>query len=154
MQKLCYFFLSLIVLTSCSKATVKKEKFDDGKIKSEKTYEKIGGKEKLIKEVQFHPNGQKYMEGSYKDELRDGYWASWYKDGKLWSEGLFVKGESHGKRTVYFPNGRKYYEGNFDMGKRSGVWVFYDENGDKVKELNYDLQQPQNQASEIGASGN
>jgi antitoxin component YwqK of YwqJK toxin-antitoxin module len=138
MQKLCYFFIGLILLASCSRTSVKKENFDDGKIKSEKTYQKIDGEEQIVNEVQYHPNGQKYMEGSYKNGLRDGYWASWYKDGKLWSEGAFVKGESHGKRTVYFPNGRIYYEGNFDMGKRSGVWVFYDENGEIVNQINYD----------------
>ena len=154
MQKLLLSVLILALMSSCSRQTVKKEKFDDGKIKSEKTYEKFGGKEKLIKEVQFHPNGQKYMEGSYKDELRDGYWASWFKDGKLWSEGEFVKGESHGKRTVYFPNGRKYYEGSYNMGKRTGVWVFYDEDGNKVKEVNYDKEPREDEPSEIRASEN
>ncbi|MFH1120755.1 MAG: hypothetical protein V1775_13110 [Bacteroidota bacterium] len=137
MQKLCYFLLALILLASCSRTTVKKEKFEDGKIKSEKTYRKIDGKQQLIKEIQFHSNGQKYMEGNYENELRNGHWVSWYKDGKLWSEGEFVKGESHGKRTVYFSNGKKYYEGYFNMGKRTGIWMFYDEAGQKVKEVNY-----------------
>lgn len=137
MQKLSYFFLITIIFISCSKTTVKKEKFEDGKIKSEKTYRKIDGKEKLVKEVKYHHNGQKYIEGGYMDELRNGKWTSWYEDGKIWSEGEFKDGKSHGKRTVYHPNGKKYYEGTFDSGKRTGIWMFYNEAGIKVKEVNY-----------------
>ncbi len=137
MQKFLFSALIAALLFSCSGPTVKKEKYDNGTIKSEKTYQKIEGKEQLVKEVQYHPNGKKYIEGEFKNELRTGHWVSYYDDGKLWSEGGFVNGESHGKRTVYHPNGKKYYEGSFDMGKRSGVWVFYDENGIKVKEVNY-----------------
>jgi len=129
----------LIVSTiACTRTNVKQEKYDNGNLKSEKTYLKKGGKEILIKETTYHPNGKKFIEGEYKDELRDGRWASWYDNGQLWSEGNFVKGESHGRRTVYYQNGKKYYEGNFNMGKRSGIWTFYDENGVKDKEINYD----------------
>jgi antitoxin component YwqK of YwqJK toxin-antitoxin module len=138
MQRLCYLIIAAIVLVSCSRSAVKKEKYEDGTIKSEKTYQKISGKEQLVKEVKYHRNGQKYIEGGYQDELRNGYWASWYDDGKIWSEGGFRQGKSHGKRTVYHPNGKKYYEGTFDMGKRTGIWVFYDESGQKIKEINYD----------------
>ncbi len=133
MQKFFFSALIIALLISCSGPTVKKEKYDNGKVKSEKTYQKIDGKEQLVKEIQYHPNGKKYIEGGYSNELRDGHWKSYYEDGKLWSEGDFLKGESHGKRTVYHPNGKKYYEGNFDMGKRSGLWVFYDEDGIKLK---------------------
>jgi len=144
MHKLLYSLLVLALLVSCSRPTVKKENYEDGTIKSELTYRKIDGKEQLIKEIRFHPNGNKYIEGEYKDDLRDGLWASYFEDGKLWSEGVFVKGESHGKRIVYHPNGQKYYEGNFTMGKRTGIWIFWDEDGNKVNEINYDLQPESN----------
>ena len=138
MHKSGLLLVFIVLFSACSRTVVKKENYDDGKIKSEKTYKKINGKEQLIKEVQYHPNGNKYMEGNYTDELRDGHWVSWYSNGTVWSEGDFVKGESHGRRTVYFTNGSKYYEGNYNMGKRTGLWVFYDETGNKVKEVNYD----------------
>lgn len=144
MHKLLYSLLVLALLASCSRPTVKKESYEDGTIKSELTYKKINGKEQLIKEIRFHPNGNKYIEGEYKDDLRDGSWASYFEDGKIWSEGVFVKGESHGKRSVYHPNGQKYYEGIFTMGKRTGIWIFWDEDGNKVNEINYDLQPESN----------
>lgn len=140
MLKYHCFILASLFLVSCSRTSVKKEKYENGTIKSEKTFERIDGKEHLVKEVQYHPNGKKYIEGGYKDDLRDGFWASWYDDGQLWSEGEFRNGKSHGRRTVYHPNGQKYYEGTFDMGKRTGVWVFYNEEGLKIKEVNYDTQ--------------
>jgi antitoxin component YwqK of YwqJK toxin-antitoxin module len=140
MQKLLYALLGMFILASCSKTTVKKENYDDGTVKSELTYKKIDGKEQLIKEIRFHPNGKKFFEGEYKNEKRDGYWASWFQDGTLWSEGEFLNGESHGKRTVYHANGNKYYEGNFTNGKRTGIWVFYSEDGKKEREIDYDKQ--------------
>lgn len=138
MHRLLIITLSIILFSACSKTTVKKEMYADGKLKSEKTYKKIEGREQLVKEVTYHPNGEKYIEGNYTNELRDGYWASWFPDGKLWSEGQFKAGESHGKRTVYHENGKLYYEGSFDMGRRVGVWTFYDKNGVQVNQIDYD----------------
>lgn len=139
MQHLLILALSITLLAACNKTTVKKELFEDGSIKSEKTFEKIGGEEKLIKEVVYHPNGQKYMEGAYKDNLREGKWTSWYENGTLWSEGEFQAGESHGKTIVFHPNGQLHYEGSFDNGERIGIWTFFDENGIKIKDIDYDI---------------
>lgn len=138
MNRLLIILLSITLLTACNKPVIKKELYDDGTVKSEKTYKKIDHKEQLVKEVVFHPNGKMYIEGNYKNELREGYWASWFQNGNLWSEGEFKAGESHGKRTVYHENGKLYYEGTFDMGKRIGVWTFFDENGVKVNQIDYE----------------
>ena len=129
---------SILLMTSCNHKKVEKELFDTGAVKSEKTFDKIEGKVQLVKEVDFHPNGQKYMEGAFKDELRQGKWTSWYADGTLWSEGEFKDGESNGALTVYHPNGQIHYQGTFNKGERVGAWTFYDENGAKMKEINYD----------------
>ena len=136
---------AVLLMTSCNNRTVEKELFDNGTVKSEKTYEKVDGKVQLISEVVYHPNGQKYMEGAFKDELREGKWTSWYENGTLWSEGEFKAGESHGARTVYHPNGQVHYQGTFDEGKRIGIWTFFDENGIKVNEINYDKAQKENE---------
>ena len=138
MHRLLILALSLTLLASCNQTNVKKELFEDGTVKSEKTFKKIDGAEQLVKEVVYHPNGKKYIEGNYKNDKREGYWASWFKDGTLWSEGNFKEGESDGERTVYHPNGKLYYKGTFSMGKRIGKWLFYDENGKKLNEIDYD----------------
>jgi len=138
MKRLLFLLLSTLILVSCNNQTVKKELFEDGSVKTEKTFEKVDGEEKLVKEVVYHSNGKKYIEGNYKNDLREGYWASWFDNGNLWSEGEFKEGESHGKRTVYHSTGKLYYEGNFNMGKRVGIWTFYDEAGNKKNEIDYD----------------
>lgn len=126
-----------VLFTSCNRTTIEKENYADGKVRSEKTFKKIDGEKQLIKEVVYHPNGKKYIEGGFKAEKREGYWASWFENGNLWSEGEFKNGESHGKRTVYHQNGKIYYEGNYDMGKRTGIWKYYDENGKLLNETDY-----------------
>ena len=138
MKRLIIILVAITTLAACNKTNVKTTLFEDGSVKSEKNFKTVDGKEELTKEINFHPNGKKYIEGHYKDGLRDGYWASWYNDGQLWSEGNFKKDKSDGERTVYHPNGTLHYKGTFDMGKRVGVWTFYDEAGVKVNEINYD----------------
>lgn len=138
MYRILLLTLSIALFTACNKTSVKKELYSDGKLKSEKTFKEINGKEQLVKEVVYHPNGKKYIEGNYDNELRDGYWASWYSNGNLWSEGEFKAGKSNGKRTVYHENGKLYYIGQFDMDKRVGKWTFFDDKGVKVNEIDYD----------------
>lgn len=137
MQKLLITLLAIAFLVSCGKTSVETEKYTDGKVKSEKTFKDTDGEKELMKEVHYHPNGKKYIEGNYKDNKRDGYWASWYDNGQLWSEGEFREGLSEGKRTVYHPNGKIYYEGTFKAGERVGMWKFYDENGKLTNEIDY-----------------
>lgn len=137
MQKLIITLIALAFMASCGKTSVEKEKYSDGKIKSEKTFNDENGEKELVKEVHYHPNGKKYIEGNYKDNKRDGYWASWYDNGQLWSEGEFKEGLSEGKRTVYHPNGKIYYEGTFKAGERVDIWKFYDESGKLTNEIDY-----------------
>lgn len=137
MYRILIATVSLLFLVGCNRPKVEKENYPDGKIKSEKTYSEDGGEKKLLKEVHYHPNGKKYIEGSYKDNKRDGYWASWYDNGQLWSEGEFRGGLSEGKRTVYHPNGKLYYEGTFKAGERTGIWKFYDNTGKLINEIDY-----------------
>lgn len=139
-MKVLRFTIICIALTffaACSNTSVEKETYSDGKIKTEKVYEGEGESKALVKEVHYYNNGKKYIEGNYKNNKRDGYWASWYENGQLWSEGNFADGLSEGKRTVYHQNGKLYYEGNFINGERSGIWRFFNEEGKLVNEIDY-----------------
>ena len=139
MNRLLLFVIGAVLLmASCNQPNIETELFDDGSVKLEKTFDKIDGKAQLVKEIAYHPNGQKYMEGAFKDELREGKWTSWYDDGTLWSEAEFKAGENQGLFTVYHFNGQLYYKGAYNNGERIGVWIFFDESGNKTKEINYD----------------
>ncbi len=137
MQKTLTLLLMMTIFLACGRTTTEKENYDDGKLKTEKTFKTVKGEKELVKEVHYHPNGKKYIEGNYKDNKRDGYWASWYDNGQLWSEGEFKDGLSEGKRTVYHQNGKLYYEGDFIAGERKGIWKFYNETGELINEIDY-----------------
>ncbi len=134
-------FIFALLLTACSNTTTEKEKYEDGKLKAEKIFTQVDGEKQLIKEIHYHPNGEKYMEGSYKNNKREGHWTSWYDNGQLWSEGDFSSGLSEGKWVVHHKNGQIYYEGTFKNGERTGLWKFYDESGKLINEVDYSKKQ-------------
>ena len=111
--------------------------YDNGKPKLIRTY-KSKDMKVLIKETSFYPDGGKKMEGSFKNDLRDGTWSYWYSNGNLWSRGNYEKGNEKGIKTVWHENGQKYYEGYSDNGVRKGIWKYWDETGKIIKEINYD----------------
>lgn len=139
MKRLLIISFAALMILACNRTSIETEKYEDGKIKVEKTYKETKGEKELLKEVHYHPNGQKYIEGNYKDNKREGYWASWFENGQLWSEGEFKNGLSEGKRTVYHENGKIYYEGSFNEGERIGIWRFYNDSGELTSETDYDL---------------
>ena len=137
--KLFALLFCFLILFSCTEKLKKvtKESFPDGKPKLEQFFS-TDGKETLIKEIEYHPNHKKKMEGRFNNQQRDGLWTAWYEDGKKWSEGYFKIGLSDSIRTVWHPNGKKYYQGYYKEEKKVGVWKFWDENEKLVKEVDFD----------------
>jgi len=128
-----------VFLFSCTSKVVKEtaEAYADGSPKLVRFYKDDGQSRVLIKETYYYPNHQKYMEGSYKDNKRDGNWSSWWQNGNIWSEGSFKDGLDDGKRNVYYENGKKLYEGHYTAGQKTGVWKFYDDKGNFTKDETY-----------------
>ena len=60
-----------------------------------------------------YKNGQKKIEGNYKDGKQDGKWTFWYENGQMKSEG------------------------NYKDDKKEGKWTWWDEKGQIKIELNY-----------------
>ena len=137
-----YGFLLFIFLVPALEACrfehkVVEEAFPDGSPKHVCIYRGKGQERQLIMEIFFYSNGQKRMEGSYKDKKRDGMWTYWYENGNLWSQGTYANGQSEGKRTTYFENGKIRYEGSYKQDMRVGKWKFYDETGKLLGEKDY-----------------
>lgn len=135
-------FLTGIVLFMIS-CTPKKpyesieEVYPDGTKKLVQYFE-TDTKEVLLSEIHYYDDGQKKMEGSFKNDKRDGLWSYWYDDGKLWSQGNYKEGIDHGLKTVWHENGQKYYEGMMTDKKRTGIWKFWNNEGTFIKEIDYD----------------
>jgi antitoxin component YwqK of YwqJK toxin-antitoxin module len=138
-----HFLLILLslFLFACTGSLVEEvvETLPDGTPKLVKYYKEDGGVRDLVKEIQYYPNHNKFYEGEFKDNKKDGKWKVWYENGNLWSEGSYKAGLDEGKRTAYFENGKVHFEGQYTAGEMTGRWVFYDETGKKVNEIDYDL---------------
>lgn len=141
------FFLSFIawvfIAPSCGQQKNKvllpedseiREIWDNGVPRTVWVFATVDGAKSAIKEIQYHANGTKSMEGPLKNNLRDGSWKSWYPDGKLWSTGSFKDGLRHGRGIVYHPNGNTFIEGTYMMGQRVGKWAWFDESGNSISE--------------------
>ncbi|MFU8844299.1 MAG: toxin-antitoxin system YwqK family antitoxin [Bacteroidales bacterium] len=100
-------------------------------------YYKNEAMEELVKEVHYFENGEKRMEGAYKNGERHGEWTAWYENGNIWSTGHYKLGKENGLKTVWHKNGVKYYEGEVVDDQRTGVWRFWNEQGELLKEVDY-----------------
>jgi antitoxin component YwqK of YwqJK toxin-antitoxin module len=140
MQRNFILFILAFVLFSCNQKKPFEsieETYPDGTSKLIKYY-KSEAKEVLVKEIHYYEDGQKKMEGGFKNDARDGQWSYWYPDGKPWSQAVYTEGVPNGLKTVWHETGHKYYEGNMSDNKRVGIWKFWDKNGTFIKEINYD----------------
>jgi antitoxin component YwqK of YwqJK toxin-antitoxin module len=136
--KVLFYTLLIVSLASCRfENKVVEEKYDDGSPKRVCIYKGKGESRELVKETTYYSNKQPQMEGTYKDNKRDGRWTYWYENGKLWSDGQFTNGKADGKRTTYFENGKVRYEGFYKEDMRVGQWRFFDENGRLLQEVDY-----------------
>lgn len=147
MQK-TFLILAICIALFISACKPKLEKvvektYPNGKPEIEKYYAKEGDKKVLAKEIIYWPSEKKKIEGSYKNEQRDGKWTAWFENGNKWSEGSYVNGIDDGEKTVWYENGQIFYNGQFKMGNKVGVWKIYDETGKLVQEINYDKGQNQ-----------
>ena len=113
---------ALMLIVGCSESDAQQkvitvtETYNDGDV-SKISYHKItGNKIELVKEINWHENGQKLKEGTYKDGKEDGLWTEWYKNGQKGYEGIFKDGEFDGKWTYWHENGQKWQEGTWKDG--------------------------------------
>lgn len=130
--------LFTLIISACGTKTdrVVESTYPNGKEKLVRYYTSNESHD-LVKEEAWYANGQKEMEGEFKEKQRHGAWIYWYQNGNVWSEGEFKNGQAHGWRKVYYENGQLRYEGKFDNGKQIGEWTYYDENGNVTGTANY-----------------
>ncbi|HNY03134.1 MAG TPA: hypothetical protein PKG48_11130 [Bacteroidales bacterium] len=136
--KITIAVILLFALVSCrSEHKVIEETWPDGTPKRVCIYHGRGKDKELIRETTYYANKQIQMDGTYKDDKREGQWTYWYENGNKWSEGVFVKGKSEGRRVTYFENGKVRYEGYYKDDNRVGKWRFFDETGRLLQEVDY-----------------
>ena len=86
----------------------------------------------------YKSNGNKKVEGYYKDGLRNRKWEWWSEDGKMDSSGTYKDGNQDRKWTSWYENGQKEYEGTYKDGKEDGLWTEWHDNGQRRAEFTYE----------------
>ena len=69
--------------------------------------------------------------------IREGYFASYYQNGNISSEGIYEDGFEEGDWKDYHENGVLAAEGRYLKGKEIGKWRFYNDKGELEEEENY-----------------
>ncbi len=86
----------------------------------------------------YHKNGKLYKQGVTLKGNKEGEWKAWNENGNLLTTGNYKNDLDHGYKIVYHKNGNKYYDGYFKNGVRVGKWKFYNQAGEYDKEIDYD----------------
>ena len=93
------------------------------------TYVKQGKDEKNGLWVQWYENGQKQMQGEYRNDLQVGKFSWWYANGQIALDGSYDNGKQTGKWIWWHQNGQKSTQGEYVDGTPTGRWRWWDTNG-------------------------
>ena len=86
-----------------------------------------------------YDNGQKKLNGRYRNGIKNGKWTWWNMDGQKKDEFTWKDGKVDGTWKWYSSNGTKMKEGNWKDSKLDGLWTEWYENGrKKIKGINKD----------------
>ena len=64
-----------------------------------------------------HDNGNKSLEGNFKNGLKHGKWIDYRQNGKKWIEETYKDGKKDGSRNERYENGQMSYERTWKDGK-------------------------------------
>lgn len=107
-----------------------KEFYENGNIKRVCEYKYVvigsgGGKHGFYKE--YYKDGSIKVEGSYRDDVKDGRWVTYHKSGEVESDGYHIKEKSYNEYGEQYANIRK-------GGSKNGTWKYFDDNGQLIKQ--------------------
>lgn len=77
----------------------------------------------------WYENGQKKMQGEYRNGLQIGKLQWWYENGQIALQGSYEDGKQVGKWTWWHQNGQKSTQGEYVDGNPTGSWRWWDTNG-------------------------
>ena len=82
-------------------------------------------------------NGNKMLEGSFKNSIKDGRWMEWFENGQPEKRYTYRYGQKHGYWAEWHNNGLLSVEGSYIDGKEDGLWSTWYRTGQKEKIVNY-----------------
>ena len=72
---------------------------------------------------EFYPNGEKFVEGQYKDGRQDGEWTYYHDNGKVQRTVNYTNGQPDGSWEVFNADGTVVAKRGYKDGKRDGTWI-------------------------------
>ena len=88
--------------------------------------------------VNWHRNGERAMQGIFRDNNYEGTWKGWHENGEPIGERNYANGVLHGNFTQSWPNGQTMMEGNYVDGNQDGDWETWHENGQRESAIRYE----------------
>jgi antitoxin component YwqK of YwqJK toxin-antitoxin module len=82
--------------------------------------------------IDWHPNGERWIDGNAKEGEKAGLWTQWFKNGVKKEEGVWEKGKPEGIFEEWYENGQKATEQIFKNGKLT-FGLIWKPNGVKCK---------------------
>ena len=113
MKKTLLIILPLLLIVGCSKPINENSLIDRNGVK----YQQDSQKPYSGKVFRLFYNGEKKLEGSYKNGKEDGLWTEWNKSGRKIFEGNYKDGKEHGLYTRWWDDEQKMMELTYKDGK-------------------------------------
>ena len=82
-------------------------------------------------------NGNKMLDGSFKNSVKDGRWMEWFDNGQPEKQYNYRYGQKHGYWAEWHSNGLLAVEGSYVDGKEDGNWTYWYRSGQKEKVVDY-----------------
>lgn len=80
-------------------------------------------------EKTYYKNGKIKSEGWLRYNVKTGYWKFYHNNGNMESQGYFEYGKREKYWYFYTPNRVREQEGHFTNGEKTNWWLFYDQKG-------------------------
>lgn len=107
------------------------ERFENGKPRVERQVAKFSDdhfeSDGFYRE--FYPNGQKFLEGQFRQGRREGDWTYSFDNGQVNRMVSYQNGQLNGQWEVYRADGTLAAKKEFENGLRNGTWMTYDATG-------------------------
>ena len=113
-------FLFLFSGSVYGQGAVKKEYWDNGKLRLEIPYNGLG--------TWWYESGEKYEEMHYKNGRKDGLATYWRRSGAKTAEIYYKNGNRDGVATAWYPSGQKLIERHWKNGIRDGRETLWHKN--------------------------
>lgn len=133
------FGIALMVFVGCNKLSKEvSEYYENGEQKTVQ-YFSSNNKKRIVKEIQYYPDGTLAYQKHFKNDKPNGEWQFWHSNGNVWSVGFYDNGQRVGTSRVYHENGQLFFEGEYINGKKDGEWVFFNEKGVVETKTTFDM---------------